>query len=169
MAIDLTLKSVQITNREAAPRVLNSPQNGSEGVVHETFGHIDAVPAALSATSIIRLCQIPSNARVSGVTFYSGAQGAGAVDIGIYQTNDKGGAVVDADLFGSAVGVTTAVVGTSVLDESGQFSIPEMAMPLWRVLGLTADPHRAYDVAATVTTAVTTGLAPLAVRVQYAR
>jgi len=169
MAIDLTLKSVQITNREATPRVLNSPQNGSEGVLHGTFGHIDAVPAALSATSIIRLCSIPSNARVIAVAFYSGAQGAGAVDIGIYQTNGNGGAVVDADLFGSAVGVTTAVAGTSVLEESGQFSIPEMAMPLWQVLGLTADPHRMYDVAATVTTAVTTGLAPLAVRVQYAR
>ena len=29
MAVDLTLKSVQITNREATPQVLNSPQNGA--------------------------------------------------------------------------------------------------------------------------------------------
>ena len=30
MAVDLTLTSVQITNREATPRVLNSPQNGGD-------------------------------------------------------------------------------------------------------------------------------------------
>jgi hypothetical protein len=41
---------------------------------------------------------------------------------------------------------------------------------LWEVLGLTADPHRMYDVCATVaTTDVTTGTGALGVRVQYSR
>ena len=170
MAVDLTLKSVQITNREATPRVLNSPQNGGDGVMHEVYGHIASVTAALSITSIIRLCSIPSNARVNSVKFHSAAQGAGAFDIGIYQTNSNGGAVVDADLFGSAISCASQVKITEILEESAEYTIAEMAKPLWEVLGLTADPHRMYDVCATVaTTDVTTGTGALGVRVQYSR
>lgn len=170
MAVDLTLKSVQITNREATPRVLNSPQNGGDGVMHEVYGHIASVPAALSITSVIRLCSIPSNARVSSVKLHSGAQGAGAFDIGIYQTNANGGAVVDADLFGSAISCASQVKITEILEESAEYTIAEMAKPLWEVLGLSADPHRSYDVCATVaTTDVTTGTGALGVRVQYSR
>ena len=134
MAVDLTLKSVQITNREATPRVLNSPQNGGDGVMHEVYGHIASVTAALSITSVIRLCSIPSNARVNSVKFHSAAQGAGAFDIGIYQTNSNGGAVVDADLFGSAISAASQVKITEILEESAEFTVAEMAKPLWEVL-----------------------------------
>ena len=170
MAIDLTLKSVQITNREASPAVLNSPQNGGAGRVHEVFGHLASVTASLSITSVIRLVEVPSNARMGSVIIYSGAQSAGKFDVGLYQTNDNGGAVVDADLFGSAVDCASAVEGTELLRESGEFTIAEMAKPLWEVIGLTADPHRSYDIAATVvTTDVTTGTGALGIRAQYVK
>ena len=170
MAIDLTLKSVQITNREASPAVLNSPSGGGAGRVEEVFGHIASVTASLSITSIIRLCSVPSNARIGSVKLYSEAQGAGAFDVGLYQTNDNGGAVVDKDLFGSAVSCASAVTGTEILQESAEFALAEMAKPVWEVIGLTADSHRDYDVCAVVTTTdVTTGTGALGVRVQYVR
>jgi hypothetical protein len=116
------------------------------------------------------LCSIPSNARVNSVKFHSAAQGAGKFDVGIYQTNSNGGAVVDADLFGSAIDAASQVKITEILEESAEYTIAEMAKPLWEVLGLAADPHRSYDVCATVaTTDVTTGTGALGVRVRYSR
>ena len=169
MAVDQTVKSPQIANRDANPRVLNSPQNGGDGVCHETYGSA-TIPAALSITSVVRLCQVPSNARVHSVQFHSAAQGAGAFDVGLYQATSNGGAVVDADLFGSAISAASQVKSTDIIEESAEYTPAEMEKPLWEVLGLTADPHRFYDVCATVaTTAVTTGTGRLGVRVGYVR
>ena len=170
MAVDLTLKSVQLTNAAASPPVLNSPQNGGEGIVREVFGHIASVTASLSITSVIRFVRVPSNARISSVRIQSGAQTAGKVDVGIYQTAANGGAVVDADLFGSAVDLASAVKSTEIVDESGELTIAEMGKPLWEVLGLSADPCRDYEVAATVvTTDVTTGTGAVGLTVKYVR
>ncbi len=168
MAVE-TLKSAQITNRDATPRVLNSPQNGGDGVCHETYGSA-VVSAALSITSRVILCEVPSNARVHSVRFHSAAQGAGKFDVGLYQTTQNGGAVVDADLFGSAIDAASAVKSTDIIEESAEYTPAEMQKPLWEVLGLSADPHRKYDVCATVvTTDVTTGTGSLGVRVGYVR
>jgi hypothetical protein len=170
MAVDLTLKSNVITNREATPRVLNSPQNGGDGVIHETIGFLASVTAALSITSVIRMVEVPSNARINSVRGYAAAQGAGAFDVGIYQTNANGGTVVDADLFGSAWSLASAVKNVELLDESTEYTIAEMCKPLWEVLGLSADPCRMYDVALTcATTDVTTGTGAVGLRVQYSR
>ena len=169
MAVDLTLKSQLITNREATPRVFNSPQNGGEGILHELYGW-GTVTAALSITSVIRFCEIPSNARVTSVIGRSAAQGAGKVDVGIYQTNANGGAVVDADLFASAWDLASAVKSVELIDESAEYTIDEMGKALWEVLGLSADPQRTYDVAATVvTTDVTTGTGKVSVSVRYTK
>ena len=59
---------------------------------------------------------------------------------------------------------------TDIIEESAEYTPAEMEKPLWEVLGLTADPHRVYDVCATVaTTDVTTGTGRLGVRVGYVR
>jgi len=168
MAIDLTLKSVAITNREATPRVLNDVGTGGAGIVREVSNYLASVTASLSITSVIRLVEVPSNCRISSVKLFSGAQTAGAFDIGLYRTNADGGAVVDADLFGSAVSCASAVAGTDILLESGQTTIAEMHQPLWQWAGLSADPKCMFDVAATCAgTAVTTGTGALAIKVQY--
>ena len=168
MAIDLTLKSVAITNREATPRVANDAGSGGAGIVREVSNYIASVTASLSITSIIRLVEVPSNCRISSIKLFSGAQTAGAFDIGLYRTNGDGGAVVDQDLFGSAVSCASAVAGTDVILESGQTTIAEMHQPLWQWAGASADPKCMYDICAVVTTTdVTTGAAPLGVKVQY--
>ena len=70
MAVDLTLKSVAITNREADPQVSNDPGAGGEAIRKEVFSLLASMPASLSITSIIRMVQVPSNAKVSSVRIY---------------------------------------------------------------------------------------------------
>jgi hypothetical protein len=167
MAIDLNLKGTAITNREASPRVLNNPGLGVGAVEKCAYGYIASVTAALSATSIIRLVQVPSNCIVTDLRLTSGAQAAGAGDIGVYRNNANGGTVIDADFFGSAVSVAAASLNADVLNESGVNTMVKQGQPLWQALGLTSDPKQDFDIAFTVTTDITTGLQPLGVRARF--
>lgn len=170
MAIDLTLKSVAITNREASPRVLNNPGMGAVGRVHNVSSHIASVTAALSITSIIRMVEVPAHCYVRHVYFQSAAQGAGAFDVGIYRTNADGGAVVDKDLFGSAINCASAVLKTDITSESTEYTIPKQCLQLWEAGGMTTEPPPGtmLDVCAVVTTTdVTTGTGALMVQVEY--
>jgi len=168
MAIDLTLKGVQITNREATPRVLNNPGLGVGAVEKCVFGYLASVPASLSITSIIRLVTLPSNAIVTDLRLSSGAQTAGAFDIGVCRTNGDGGAIVDQDFFGSAVSCASAVLNVDVLAESTVNTIAKQAQPLWQALGMATDPKGMLDICAIVTTTdVTTGTGALALRARF--
>lgn len=170
MAIDLTLKSTAITNREATPRVLNSPGQGAPGILRAVQGYLASVTAALSITSVVRLCEIDAHAVVQSVTFASAAQAAGKFDIGIYRTNADGGAVVSAAFFASAVDCASAVVLTDETNESGTNTITKQNQPLWQAAGVTTEPTAGtmYDVCATVvTTDVTTGTGSIGVKVFY--
>lgn len=168
MAIDLTLKSAAITNRQATPVVFNNPGSGGAGVVREVYSFLASVTASLSATSIIRVVQVPSNAYVTSVRLYSAAQAAGAFDCGVYRVNNDGGAVVLADLFGSAVSCASAIDGTEISNESGNYTIAKRAQPLWQAAGLSSDPGGHLDIALTVkTTDVTTGTGAIGLSVRY--
>lgn len=168
MAIDLTLKSVAITNREATPSVFNSPGAGGASKLKTVKSQLASVTAALSITSVIRLVEVPSNAIVSAVYFQSAAQTAGKFDIGVYRNNADGGAVVDADLFASAVDCAAAVVRTDVTNESTNNTIAKQLQPLWQAAGLSTDPGGTLDICATVvTTDVTTGTGAIMAEVQY--
>jgi hypothetical protein len=168
MAIDLTLKSTAITNREATPRVLNNPGVGGGARLKCAIGHIASVTASLSITSIIRLVEIPSGAIVTNLKFQSAAQTAGKFDIGLYRTNSDGGAVVDQDFFVSAVDCAAAVVLADIVNESTTYTIAKQSQPIWQAVGMSADPKSMLDVCAVVvTTDVTTGAGALGVKVYY--
>ena len=167
MAIDLTLKGTAITNRQANPRVLNNPGQGEGAVEKCTYGVLASVTASLSATSIIRLCQVPSNAVVTDLRLSSGAQTAGVADIGVYRTNNDGGAVVDQDFFGTLVSIAAASVNVDVLNESTTNTLVKQAQPLWQAAGMTTDPKSDLDLALTITTDVTTGAQPVSLRCRY--
>lgn len=165
MAVDLTLKSVQLTARDATPATLNSPGVGGSGVKQSKVGYLASVTAALSITSIVRLVEIPAHAKGVHTRFFSGAQGAGAFDLGVY---NKGGAVIDADFFNAAINCAAAVNGTA--DILTQYSLAERQLPLWQALGVSTQPAPGtmYEIAATVaTTDVTTGTGALMVEVDY--
>lgn len=154
-------KSTAVTNATAIPKVLNSPS--LNGAPLKEICSVVASAADDSATSVFRFCRIPSNARVSEIRVTSpAATTAGAIDIGIYQTETNGGAVVDADFFTSALALTAAQINADVTFESGFYSLLNSEKELWRALGLTSDPQREYDIAATITTAFNGG--PTAIR-----
>lgn len=149
MAVE-TVKSTQITNRDASPRALSNARL-TKMDVQMSCGTAEAAAAASVGSKYI-MCSIPSNARVAQVLLSCDASGAtGTADIGIYQTTDNGGAVVDADHFGSAVVITSALKNSDVTHESGAYGVEEIEKPLWEALGLTADPKRDYDVVITLT------------------
>lgn len=102
------------------------------------------------------LASVPSSACGSSLTKLSDAITSAAADFGLYRTTQDGGAVVDADFFGSAVSLASAdTTGTNILHESGVVDISKFDQPLWQILGLTADPGLMYDVVATLTAAAT--------------
>jgi hypothetical protein len=151
-----SVSSTQITNRDAAPRVLNNARI-TRGAVQSSCGTCEA-GAADSIGSKYKLCSVPSNARMVQLLLSCDTMGtSGAADIGIYQTTDNGSAVVDADFFASAQALTSALKNSDVLFESDGTSsandISKVEMPLWQALGLTADPKRDYDIVATLTAA----------------
>jgi hypothetical protein len=122
------------------------------GVVRRTMGVVTGT-AADSVGSTYRYCRVPSNAWVKAVKFWSAASGAtGQLSFGLYQTAENGGAVVDADLFADAIDPGGgAINAVDITHESGQYTYAESLLPLWTVIGLTADPGIDYDVAATIT------------------
>ena len=144
--------SSQITNRDATPRVLEDSRE-SKARVLESCALVEIETSHASA-DVIRYFSVPSNARISEILLSCDDSGtAGAMDIGVYQTTENGGAVVDADLFASAQVMTTALTNSDVTHESGQYDIAESEMPLWEVLGLSADSNRDYDICGTLTQA----------------
>lgn len=145
------LSSTVVTNSAATTRVIN-PSYKTGGMVRATAGVVTN-SAADDVGSTYRYCRVPSSARVKRVTFASAAAGAtGQLDIGLYQTAENGGAVVDADLFASALDPGGgAIAPTDVTHESGQYTYAESMLQLWAALGLSADPGIEYDVAGTVT------------------
>ena len=148
----VSVSSTQITNRDASPKVLNNARL-SRGSMLISCGTLET-SAADDIGSKYKLCSIPSNARVARVLLSCDSLGtAGAADIGIYQTTENGGAVVDADHFASAQVLTSALANSDVTHESGVYGVEDIEKPLWEALGLSSDPRRDYDVVATLTAA----------------
>lgn len=115
------------------------------------------------------LGSVPSSASMRELVVLCDAIAAAAADVGLYRTTQDGGAVVDADLFGSAVSLATAITtGTNILHESGVLDIANLAKPLWQILGLSTDPQVMYDVVATLTAAAT-ATGTLTARITYAQ
>lgn len=160
------LKSTAITNATATPRVLNTAFL-SAGRMIEAVGTITPAAAA-EANSTYAFCRVPSNARVSQVLMTAADfTTAGAVNVGIWQTEDNGGTVVDADLFAAALAMQSGPYAhLDITYQSGEYTVAESEKMLWQVLGLTSDPNREYDVRAQVSTQFNGGQA-MSVKVRY--
>lgn len=146
------VNSTWIGNAVATPSVLtNSNQSAGRMMNAKSVATVSATQAS---GDTIRLVRVPSNARIDDVLLTTAdATTAGNINIGIWQTAENGGAVVDADLFASALALTGGpFTRSSQLYESGEFTYAESCLPLWQVLGLSADPNREYDVVAQVST-----------------
>lgn len=150
----VTVKSTRIAGRDSTP-----PNKGGT-TVGPRRRYDDAATVEVtngdSIASKFVLVSLPSSASLRELIVLNDGITSAAADFGIYRTTQDGGAVVDADCFGSAVSIATAnTTGTNILHESGVFDIAEIEQPLWQVLGLAADPVVMYDVVATLTAAAT--------------
>lgn len=145
------IDSTLISNRAATPRVFNDPWTDAQ--VKSTGSGIIEVSTSEDAADELRFFRIKSNCVVREVLLSCDAiSTSGAIDVGIYRTDDDGGAVVDADFFASAQVVTSALTLSNVAHESGVYGIEDRNKPLWEALGLTEDPQVWYDVVGTITT-----------------
>lgn len=165
MAVVIT-KSTVITNRDATPAVINDGRLAKGGVI-SAIGSV-AVGAADSATSKFILATVPSTAMIrqilascpAGMTTLAG-------DVGVYRATVDGGAVVDVDLFGSAVSFATVLNNSDITDESTNYSTDKQEQPLWQAAGLTTDPGTPLDIVITVTTANTGVAGRVGLKVNY--
>lgn len=147
----VTTKSGAITNRDTTPQVQNSAYL-SGGMVRESVGTVEAANGDSIGSKYI-LASVPSNARISQILLYCDDVGTTtAADFGLYQTTLNGSAVVDADLFGSAISLSGGPLnGTDITHESAVFDPDDVEKQLWSALGLSSDPCLMYDVVATLT------------------
>ena len=158
-------KSTLITNADATPPTLTSPRI-SGAHLREAVGTVE-VAAADDNNSVYRFVRVRSNARISSVEHASDAITAGTdYNIGVWDTAANGGVVVSENLFADAIDMSSAHAFTDGTYETTATNIAVAYQPLWELLGLTADPHRDYDIAAKGVT-VGTGAGTIALRVRW--
>lgn len=145
----VTLKSTQITNRDATPLVRSTAVQQNK--LEHARGVLTSAAGDTTASKFI-FCTIPSNAKIVSVRISTtGAGTVGAMDIGLYKTTQNGGAVVDADFFASARLLTTALSKSEEIFESGVVTRANSEKAIWEHLGLAADPGILYDIVGTLT------------------
>lgn len=146
----VTVKSTQITNRDAVPAVFSTAVQGTP--IEHARG-VCAIANGDSVASKFIACSVPSNAIVLSVRASAPDIGiTTAADVGLYRTTADGGAVVSVAFFASAQALNAGpYLKTELSQESGTYTIANMEKPLWQALGLTKDPQVMYDVVATLT------------------
>ena len=151
-------KSTAITNLDATPPQLTN--RGIAGADLKVSIGICEVAAADDNASVYRFVRLPSNAIVHSIEFRGDAiASATDYDCGIYRTAGDGGAVVDADLFASAIdinaGVATTAASTLMRWEAATTADISLAeYRLWQLADAGAatyatDPNYQFDVCLT--------------------
>lgn len=158
------LKSTVITNRDALPRVANNNRL-SNAHKRTATGFVTSL-AADDTNSRYRLVAVPSNAIIRGIYLGSVAQGAGAVNVGVYRNTADGGAAVSASLFAAAFSVAAAVARSDVTNQAGTYTFSLREQPLWQAAGLAADPLSDLDIVVAPSTTFTNG-GQIGIEVEY--
>jgi len=157
------------TNDFATPRVINDAI-AAKGDLHEVCAL--AAPAADQADdSIIWLARVPTNCRITAILVTAAdATTAGKIDIGVYRTPERGGAVIDRDFFASAFDLAGGPYAESdQKNESTTYTLAKQQQPLWQAVGVdSADPGGEYYICATVETLFNGGPTSIQVKIRYA-
>jgi hypothetical protein len=152
--------SANITNLNSVPPVASTPSQGGPVALQAVDGNVTATTGKTSG-SVYQLLRLPSNALLKeaklkldgGVTTFAG-------DIGFYYSNSttdgttvahQGTGVngtTGSQLFGAAVDLHAQ---TTMLDLMAAIPAADFDLPLWKVCGLTSDPHTPFDLCITNT------------------
>lgn len=152
----VNVKSTAVTNADATPKVLSTP-NIARGKLHQSIG-VAAVANGDSIASTYRLCRVLSGDRISTLSLFCTAITAAAANIGLYETLDNGGLVANgvagnAAIFAAAQSLAAALNGVVVT--YSVTTLANMEKRVWELLGLSADPRKSYDLVLTLTAAAT--------------
>lgn len=163
-----TVKSEVIRNRDAQPPLLTNPES-AQGVAkvamaaERTSNAGSDLPEAGTA---IKLITIPSNARIHTLEHAAGALGTSSLDIAVFYptrlpqgganapANSLAGTCVASSLFATAIaGVDTLRAWTDAMGVGATPTLQNRMLPLWKLVGLSADPGLEFDLGFTVRTA----------------
>jgi hypothetical protein len=158
-------KSAAITNRDATPRVACAAHL-VRGPVFVATGTVE-VAAADDDASVFRLFRVRSSDKLLNIFIANDAiTGMTDCDVGIYQTAERGGAVVTKDVFADGVTFASALDYRDLLNNDDAADIAEVDKLVWERLGLTSDPQLEYDVCITANT-IGSGAGTLAGKLFY--
>lgn len=127
-----------------------------------------AASAAITTSDVVRMGQFRSSDRFIALYLSSADMGTtGDINVGLYLAGGDAhdGAVVDADLFGSAIDINAAAISfTEILGESGTITSAYRGKTLWEMAAAgaasyTEDPGVTFDltIAPSENTTATTG------------
>jgi hypothetical protein len=154
-------KSTAVTNGDATPKVMNSLAIDG-GVLREKVATVE-IAAADCATSVYRMVRVHSSWRISDILRYNDAITSGTdYDVGLYDTADNGGAVVNVNAFADGVSLASAATTSPVRD----IGVEDIEQRVWEMAGESADPNKFYDLCYTGVTPGS-GAGTLSVKVQY--
>lgn len=157
-----------VSGLDASPPTYKGPKR-VRGVIHEDVATIQ-LSNTDSVGSTYRMVRVPSHARITQILMSGdGADTDATADIGVYKSDDAGGAVVDADFFASAWGgLNSAVRNEDITYESATSAeVEEEIQPLWEQLGETEDPGIDYDIALTAGGSAIDADTDVAMKVRY--
>lgn len=155
----VTTKSTQLTNRDATPRALTDPFIGA-GSTTEGYGWVTA-NAGDSIGSFYKMMQVPSNCRLTSLRLACANLGTGVtVDVGAFYPPvipQGGGQFLNGALAGTLVGgvssqiapglaASAAIASFQDVISTANMSLAQQEMPLWQMLGLSADPEVSFDI-----------------------
>jgi hypothetical protein len=135
---------------------------------------LDLAPDDYGVGDVARLMTFSSRDRIFAI--YVSSEGASTVltaDLGLYLTGTANdGAVVDADLFGSALALNGAMDRSEVFAESAVLTDVQRGLQLWQLADAGAgtyatDPGIQFDLALTGTAAIATADELVTVEVHY--
>lgn len=144
-------KSTAITNADSTQPHTPVPSYLGGPGLRCSIGILE-VAAADDNGSVYRMVRLPSGAVVTRIEVLNDAITAGtSYDLGVYETAANGGAVADADVFATAIDMSSA----RALPFDAMFEVQDIDKSekrLWEHLGLSADPFKLYDLCYTANT-----------------
>jgi hypothetical protein len=142
-----TRKTTSVTNYDATPPKMSDKSN-ERGRLKATVETIE-VAAADADGDIMAIAIVRSSDVVVDVQLLNDAITSGTdYDLGLYDTDENGAAVVDVNAFADAVDMSSArVVWSSMGFEAGGRNIADCKKQVWELLGLSSDPGKDYVLA----------------------
>lgn len=156
-----------VTNLDATPPVALDKRLFN-GILKEQVGTVE-ISAADDANSVYRVGRVHSSWRISEIIRYNDAITSGTdYDVGLYDTEAAGGAVININAFADAVSLASgSLTGTRDLYEAGSdVGVEDIEKRVWEMAGLTEDPGKWMDLCYTGVTPGS-GAGTLSVKIQY--